>query len=204
MKLILLRHCDPLSVDLGEDDQVIPDRSNGLTAYGREKAAKVGDHIRKNYGNLKIISSPLLRARETAEIVALKLGVSVKFDPRLEERNFGFTDETTYKESMMYQLESYSAPDARNPGGECIRDHRARVEDWCHSLYENMNGDGDLLVVSHGGTMEHIHCIFQHSDVDSMAFHYTSCECGNYNAWESIFEKPIGLVWRLDKLNCEM
>ena len=36
-----------------------------------------------------IISSPLVRARETAEIIAAKLNIQIEFDPDLMERDAG-------------------------------------------------------------------------------------------------------------------
>ena len=59
-----------------------------LTMTGREQAAELAAKLADK--KIKtLISSDLLRARQTAEIVAEKLGLKVEFDPRLREVDYG-------------------------------------------------------------------------------------------------------------------
>lgn len=60
MRLVLVRHADAAPGT--------PDESRTLTAEGREQARRLGDQLRA--GGIEpdvVLSSPLLRARETAE-----------------------------------------------------------------------------------------------------------------------------------------
>jgi broad specificity phosphatase PhoE len=85
MKLYLLRH--------GESVDDIEDCYGGaadfpLTDAGREKARSVANSLRRT--NLQMIfTSPLIRARETADIIASELGnnIPVKEVEDLQERN---------------------------------------------------------------------------------------------------------------------
>jgi broad specificity phosphatase PhoE len=85
MKLYLLRH--------GESVDDIEDCYGGvadfpLTDAGREKARSVADQLR--HANLQtIFTSPLVRARETADIIAKELGgnIPVREVEDLQERN---------------------------------------------------------------------------------------------------------------------
>lgn len=57
----------------------------GLTAIGQEQAKKTGLFL-KQFPISKIISSPLARAQQTAQLIADALALSVKTDLRLHER----------------------------------------------------------------------------------------------------------------------
>jgi len=59
-----------------------------LTLEGREQAKELGQKL-SDKKIKKIISSDLLRAEETAGIVAEALGVDVEFDKRLREVDYG-------------------------------------------------------------------------------------------------------------------
>lgn len=64
MKLLLIRHGE--AVDAGPD---LTDRDRWLTARGRAETAISGAHLRKNPPRA-IVTSPLVRAVQTAELVA--------------------------------------------------------------------------------------------------------------------------------------
>ena len=74
MRLIVVRHAKAAP---GE-----PDSSRPLTPAGREKAAALGEELRAAHPDA-VISSPLLRARETAAPIAEAAGVEVTVDERL-------------------------------------------------------------------------------------------------------------------------
>lgn len=73
MRLLIVRHAEAAS---GEPDELRP-----LTAEGREHARALGERLRdEGFAADAVITSPLLRARETA--TALALG-EPEVDPRL-------------------------------------------------------------------------------------------------------------------------
>lgn len=76
MRLVIVRHA--------EAGPGTPDELRTLTPAGREQARELGRHLREQ--GLEpdaVLSSPLLRARETAEEIARAAGVAVQPDDRL-------------------------------------------------------------------------------------------------------------------------
>lgn len=116
-----------------------------------------------------VISSPLKRARNTAEII-LGDGEEKKIitDCRLKEQNFGIFEGYTYKEltekypeKLRQWNENYS--DFRIPGGESFRDVRKRVEDFALDL---PRGDGVMLLAAHKGTLGHFMAAVLHMPLE--------------------------------------
>ncbi len=88
MELGLLRHAhagDPATWDR-------PDDLRPLTNKGRQQAERLGRFLAAaGFAPDAVLTSPRVRARETAELVADSLGVPVRIDPRLG----GFLDLAT-------------------------------------------------------------------------------------------------------------
>jgi phosphohistidine phosphatase SixA len=74
MKLILVRHAHS---DPGEPDELRP-----LSGRGREEARALGERLAAERPDL-VLSSPLLRARETGAAIAKAAGVELRIDERL-------------------------------------------------------------------------------------------------------------------------
>jgi phosphohistidine phosphatase SixA len=74
MRLILVRHAEAAS---GEPDDLRP-----LTPAGREAARVLGERLRAESPDA-ILSSPLLRARETAAAIATAAGIESEAEDRL-------------------------------------------------------------------------------------------------------------------------
>jgi phosphohistidine phosphatase len=76
MELYLVRHA--------EAAQGGPDELRPLTAAGREQARSLGERLRgEGVRPDVILTSPLLRARETGELLARELGAASRPDERL-------------------------------------------------------------------------------------------------------------------------
>ena len=91
-----------------------------------------------------IATSPLSRARKTAEIVAQELGISeVAVEPLLLERSFGDAEGMTHEEWKR------DFPDGLPPGGESLDVLRARAERLLERLLSVYRGTR-VLTVSHG------------------------------------------------------
>jgi phosphohistidine phosphatase len=73
-RLILVRHAH---ADPGTPDELRP-----LSARGREQAAELGERLAA-VGPALVVSSPLLRARETAAAIAKAAGAELRIDERL-------------------------------------------------------------------------------------------------------------------------
>jgi phosphohistidine phosphatase len=74
MRLFLVRHAEAAP---GEPDELRP-----LTAAGRDVARHLGERLAKERPDA-VVSSPLLRARETAELIARAAGLTPEADERL-------------------------------------------------------------------------------------------------------------------------
>ena len=74
MRLILVRHAH---ADPGDPDELRP-----LSARGRDEARALGERLAAEQPEA-VISSPLLRARETAAAIAKASGVELRVDERL-------------------------------------------------------------------------------------------------------------------------
>src|SRR5437870_10210961 len=82
--LLLVRHGE---TDWNRDGGWQGGSDTRLNDLGREQARALADELD---GNIDVVySSDLARARETADIVAAKLQLEVRVDPRLRERSFG-------------------------------------------------------------------------------------------------------------------
>jgi phosphohistidine phosphatase len=94
MLLYLLRHADA-------ENHVTSDAARKLTHKGHEQAAKVADFCRKNGFELPaILSSPLVRAHQTAQAVADRVGTKLEIVPWLA---CGLTPETALEELKPYR-----------------------------------------------------------------------------------------------------
>ena len=74
MRLFVVRHAEAAP---GEPDHLRP-----LTSAGRKAAAALGKQLASE-GIDVVVSSPLLRARQTAEAIAAAAGTQVELDDRL-------------------------------------------------------------------------------------------------------------------------
>ena len=74
MRVILIRHAEAAPGD--------PDELRELTEAGRETARRLGERLAAE-GLDAVLSSPLLRARQTAEPIAAAAGVEPEADERL-------------------------------------------------------------------------------------------------------------------------
>ena len=92
-KLFLIRHGECKSALLNEDDIVGNDEVNGLTDDGVKAVQLLAEGLQKLLDSkpVKIYASPVLRAKQTAEIIAEKLNVPIFFDDKLAERRFDFS-----------------------------------------------------------------------------------------------------------------
>ena len=94
----------------------------------------------------KRVSSPLQRARRTAELV--KPSMPVALDSRLREMSFGIWEGFTVKELRAAGGETFAAAEAAGldfhpPGGESPRMTMARLSQWSSTLTE------PVVAVSH-------------------------------------------------------
>lgn len=120
-----------------------------LTATGRAQADAVAVSLAAGFAavpGLRVVSSPLARARQTAGAVAAALGVAVEIEPRLVELDYGEWDVRSFAEFppedlARWRRDATFAP----PGGESLVAVGERVGHWCAEV-----ADGPpVIAVSH-------------------------------------------------------
>ncbi|WP_110588097.1 histidine phosphatase family protein [Microbacterium suaedae] len=115
-----------------------------LDDHGREQAAAAGRVLALAVWD-RIVSSPLTRAQESAEIVAAHLGIEVSgTDVRLVERDYGEAEGLAVAEVQ----ERW--PDQAYPGSEPVAEVAAR---GVHALRELLDDGRNAVVVAHGTTL---------------------------------------------------
>jgi probable phosphoglycerate mutase len=122
-----------------------------LSQVGRAEAAAAARSL-AGRGIDVIVTSPLQRARQTAEAAAEVLGVPVELDHDLRELDFGeweglTGDEARARSPLAFRRWS-GAIDVRAPGGESVTDVASRVARARGRLLERHAGS-TVLVVSH-------------------------------------------------------
>lgn len=147
--LILLRH--------GETEQSLERRFSGrtdlpLTDLGRAQAAAAAKRIAGVEPITAIVSSPLLRAKQTAHAVGAALGLEVQIDDRLREIDFGAWEGMTFAEARHNGGESFKqwARDSTiaPPGGESQSECLERVSAARRDIVHNQPGSR-VLIVTH-------------------------------------------------------
>lgn len=125
-----------------------------LSERGRAQASALAERLAS--ARLEaLVSSDLLRARQTAEIVARAAGLPLACDARLRERDLGEWSGLTTAEIQLRWPAELARVQARDPaarpgGGESIRDVALRARGFFEELARE-GATGRIGVVAHGG-----------------------------------------------------
>ncbi|MFD4260281.1 bifunctional RNase H/acid phosphatase [Streptomyces sp. NPDC058534] len=124
-----------------------------LSSVGREQAERVAASLARRGTIQAVVASPLARTRETAGIVAARLGLEVTVEEGLRETDFGAWEGLTFgevRERYPADLDAWlSSPDARpTGGGESFATTGARVAATRDKLVSAHAGR-TVLLVSH-------------------------------------------------------
>ncbi|HKD94409.1 MAG TPA: histidine phosphatase family protein [Gaiellaceae bacterium] len=139
--LLLVRHGE---TDWNADGRLQGHTDRPLSDFGRRQAQRLADEL--DGERLEAIySSDLSRARETAEVVGERLGLSVELDPDLREKDWGNWEGLTAVERDRVEFV-----------GESTEAHQERMLRALRRISERHPGDGTVLVVTHGGSMRRV------------------------------------------------
>lgn len=160
-ELILIRH--------GETDWNKELRFQGqidvpLNAAGFEQARRVAERLNEESQEQSVqhlVSSDLLRTRQTAQEPAARLGLAPVLDAGLREQAFGVVDGMRVgeiQEQFPKEWERWSQFDADYAfeNGESTRTFHARVMGALHRLAQHRKGER-LVVVTHGGVLDMVY-----------------------------------------------
>ena len=122
-----------------------------LSDVGREQAERVGAALARRGTIEAIVASPLARTRETAGIVAARLGLDVTIDDGLRETDFGAWEGLTFgevRERHPDDLNAWLADPEAHPtgGGESFAETATRIAATRDKLIAAYTGRTVLLV----------------------------------------------------------
>ena len=159
IRLLLVRH--------GETDWNVVGRHQGqsdipLNKNGQQQANRVAERLK--YESLDLIyASDLIRAWETAEMIANRHAIELIREPLFREMCFGDWEGLTYDEIFKQQK---MTPHAWNqfmletgpPGGESITLFANRIRSGIDNIL-HIHPDKTVLIVAHGGTLMMLACL---------------------------------------------
>jgi broad specificity phosphatase PhoE len=127
------------------DGLVLGRADPGLTEEGHRQAALLAAAL-AGEGVTAILTSPLLRARQTAEPMGAAWGVPVVVDERLIEIDWGAWEGRSTGTLQQSDVERWKADKGTAPEGESLDSLGQRVASFCA---EHLDGDGLVVAVSH-------------------------------------------------------
>ena len=153
MKLYVVRHC---TTDCSAEKIYCGRTDVPLNAEGRREAAALTASMRDIPLDL-VISSPLQRARETAEAVVGGRKIPILCDERLSERDFGDLEQTSCaRPDGLFCRHNFAV---KYPNGESNLQVAARIYQFLDSLIADFR-DKTLCLVSHGSACRIIRTYF--------------------------------------------
>ena len=121
-----------------------------LTDLGRSEATRAGAHLSTMKPFDEIWTSPLVRARDTAEILATALGISpIQVDQRLIETDVGVWEGLTLSE-LERGWPGYLAQRRQPEGFESDSEVLERITSFCE---DRIRSNKRCLAVCHSGVM---------------------------------------------------
>lgn len=116
-----------------------------LDEVGKRQATQCGAFLREHFPNAHVISSPLLRAQQTAQ----EISDSVVTDDRFIELNYGEWDGVALTDVPQDEWAKWRQdPAFRPPGGETLVELDARVQPALEELSARARHE-DVVIVSH-------------------------------------------------------
>ena len=148
VRLFFVRHGQALS-NLDPKPKLPPAELDHLTELGRSQSTAAAALLR-DQGVRLVLSSPVGRARETAELLQKELGVSeTRVEPRIQSLALG---RSATGKSLVWddrQTEWSAGRDPQPPGGESLRQVADRQLELVGTLARERAGQA-VVLVSHG------------------------------------------------------
>ncbi len=149
-RVFLIRHG---ITDWHREGRVLGQRDIALNDEGLEQARAAAAAL-ADTSLVEVISSPLVRALQSAELIGQKFGIEVARDPRLVDLRVGKWEGMTYEEVAAHSEYKEFIQDPlseRIPGAESLSDVKTRaVAAIEQAIEDNPSGDA-IAVITHAG-----------------------------------------------------
>lgn len=151
-RLILVRHgqahCNVRGIVGG------PRGCTGLTDHGQHQARQLADRLRAEAPITAAYTTPLRRARETADIVADQLCSSIITVEDLREPDYGDADGQPWADvvSKFGRIPAKHPHQPVAPGAESWSAYLQRITAILHDILSQHSGD-TVLIIGHGETV---------------------------------------------------
>ena len=198
MRLVLLRHGTSASANVRPRDLAIPDSDNDLTEAGRREARAAAGRLRHDLGTPLLFCSPLLRACETARIVAAQL--QLEFGVWEELAEIFTVSKAVRSETVVDDFRDFWQAYRTNqhPTAEHVR-AIALAEDVIRRLIAL--DAAEVVLVSHGGRIELVLSrLFAMDGVPDRTPDFTLC-FGHYHMLDFDSRRSASQRCRILKLN---
>ena len=119
-----------------------------LTEEGKRQIENAAKDLQDKHIDL-IFSSDFLRTKQTAKIIAKKLGLKICFDKRLRDINVGIFHGREKKEYTDFFKNREEGFYKRPPKGECWNDVKKRLSSFLNEI-EKRYKNKRILIISHG------------------------------------------------------
>jgi len=146
-KYILMRHGETKYHANGQS--ILYSQKEQFSLPITKRAKKMIGEIAENLSPIDLIySSDYYRTRQTASIVAKKLGLAINFDQRLRDTNFGiFSGGLASEYKKIFSSKKQRFP-KRIPQGESWRDVKKRIVKFIKEV-EKKQKNKNILIVGH-------------------------------------------------------
>lgn len=127
----------------------LPNHPHHLTKLGKEQVLETAK-VAKGFGIDLIVSSPFIRTRETAEIVASEIGLDkskIEIENRFHELNAGIWNGKPLADFLSF-FEKIDRFEKKAEGGESYVDIKKRMGDALYDLEKKYKGK-TILIVTH-------------------------------------------------------
>jgi probable phosphoglycerate mutase len=149
--VILVRHARTAWNDA---DRVQGSTDVPLGDAGRDQAARLAAVLAPTLTAPRVVSSPLVRAMDTARAIAAAAGVEASPEPGFTQRSYGVWEGMQHADiRAQYPEEHERWRDGLEPRIDGYEHDAALAGRALAALERHSAGDGDLVVVSHGSAI---------------------------------------------------
>lgn len=151
----------------------------------------------------RIVSSDLIRARDTAQYLATATGLPFEVDARLREMNFGDREGMTWREAWAAFPDGMRAwiegDETQIPNSETHREAGERLASALRDFTTELRPGGIVVVVAHGAVLRAGACVF----LDIPESHWSTLGGLSNCSWSILEENRSGQwsKWRLTEWN---